>query len=205
MADAAGHGALALGKAGAVDAPLAQEMKHNRRVNAKRVTASASGTTDVQMAIGRPQDPMFYWKQNNLPWDINDDKELRKIRAYCRILYLTHPIIASAIDIYTKYPLLGMELACKDDDIVKFYEALFFTEQGLNYDEFLIDFGREFWMVGEVWPFATFNEMLGVWEDEELLNPDDCALERSPFLKDPRFLLNPHQHLREPTRTPTPR
>jgi hypothetical protein len=28
---------------------------------------------------------------------------------------------------------------------------------------------------------------LGVWEDDELLNPDDVEVIRSPFLKEPRF------------------
>lgn len=121
------------------------EMRKNRRVNAR--TSSSGGNsrgTDVSFATTRRNDPMFYWKANNLPYDVTKDEELRKIRAWCRLLYLTHPVIASAIDIFTKYPLTGMELQCRDPALTDFYTTLFFDQ--LDYEEFLIDLGREYWM-----------------------------------------------------------
>jgi hypothetical protein len=103
----------------------------------------------------------------------------------CRWIYMSHPLISSAIDIFSKYPLTGMELSCKDEKLVEFYSELFFEQ--LNYEEFLVDLGRERWTVGEAWPLGSFNETLGVWEDDELINPDNIEVERSPFLKEPRF------------------
>ena len=103
----------------------------------------------------------------------------------CRLLYITHPVIASAIDIFSKFPIIGMEMRCKDQDLADFYSDLFFDQ--LNYEEFLIDVGREYWTVGEAFPLGTFNEKLGVWETDELINPDDVEVIRSPFLKEPRF------------------
>jgi hypothetical protein len=173
--------------------PESQEMRRNRRV-AMSKTGAATPTT--AFATGRPRDPLFYWKQNNLPYETDDEHQLKQLRMYCRLLYQTHPVVASCIDIYTKYPLLGMELRCKDEQIVSFYEDLFFSEGGLNYDEFLLDVGREYWTVGEAWPFATFNESLGIWDDEELLNPDDVLVQRSAFLKEPRFLIRLPETLR---------
>lgn len=173
--------------------PEATQMKANRRVMRKQ----AAATPTTAFATGRPRDPLFYWKQNNLPYEVDDEAQLRQLRMYCRLLYQTHPVIASCIDIYTKYPLLGMELRCKDEQVQTFYEDLFFTEDGLNYDEFLLDVGREYWTVGEAWPFATFNESLGIWDDEELLNPDDVMVQRSAFLKEPRFLIRLPETIRE--------
>jgi hypothetical protein len=112
----------------------------------------------------------------------------------CRLLYLTHPVIAACTDIFTKFPLQGMELECKDDQLKDFYETLFFDQ--LDYPNYLKDLGREYWLVGEAWPLGSFNEILGVWEDEELLNPDDVQVERSPFLRDPRFLIKLPETLR---------
>jgi hypothetical protein len=174
--------------------PEAQQMKANRRVSMRKQGAA---TPTTAFATGRPRDPLFYWKQNNLPYEVDDEAQLRQLRMYCRLLYQTHPVIASCIDIYTKYPLLGMELRCKDEQVQQFYEDLFFTEDGLNYDEFLLDVGREYWTVGEAWPFATFNESLGIWDDEELLNPDDVMVQRSAFLKEPRFLIRLPETIRE--------
>lgn len=169
------------------------EMKRNRAIN--RRTASMTGNpanrsgADISFATGRPRDPLFYWRQNNLPYDFADPDELRKVRLYSRLLYLTHPMIASCVDIYSKFPLLGMELKCKDDKLTEFYTDLFLGEDGLNYEEFALDIGREYWTVGEAWPFATFNEKLGIWDSEELLNADDVEVQRSPFMKDPRYFI----------------
>lgn len=113
----------------------------------------------------------------------------------CRLLYMTHPIIASAIDIFSKYPLTGMEFVCKDKALTDFYTDLFFDE--LGYEDYLIDVGREYWTVGEAWPLGSFNEMLGIWESDELLNPDDVEVKRSPFLKEPRFEIRLPETLRK--------
>jgi hypothetical protein len=93
------------------------------------------------------------------------------------------------VDIFSKFPVIGAHLECKDQRLTEFYEGLFFDEDGLNYHEFLVDIGREYYTSGEAWPFATFNEDLGIWDDEELLNPDDIKVERSPFLKEPRYFI----------------
>jgi CheY-like chemotaxis protein len=189
----------------------ASEMRKNRRVNQRIAnTTSGGGGSDIAFATGRPRDPLFYWKQNNLPYDFADNDELRKVRAFTRLLYQTDSIIGSAVDIFSKWPLIGMELSCKDDKLTAFYTDLFgfgedADDSSLHYDDFLVDIGREYWSVGEAWPFATFNEMLGVWEDEELLQPDDIKVERSPFLKEPRYFIRLPETIRKvlQTRQPT--
>jgi hypothetical protein len=107
----------------------------------------------------------------------------------CRLLYQTDPIIGSCVDIFSKFPTMGDHLECKDSRLEDFYGSLFFDEDHLDYEEFTVDIGREYWTSGEAWPFATFNEDLGIWDDEELLNPDDIKVERSPFLKEPRYFI----------------
>lgn len=191
--------------------PVEEEMRRNRRVNRRTGSGvggvgaggSGAGYSGVSFATGRPRDPMFYWRQNNLPWDVTKDDELRKIREFCRLLYQTHPIIAGCIDIFSKFPLQGMSLECKDEQLRTFYSDLFFDQ--LDYEDYLLDIGREFWTCGESWPLGSFNEMLGVWEDDELLNPDDVQVERSPFLREPRFLIRLPQTLRKVLQERAPR
>lgn len=177
-----------------------REARLNRRVNARQAslgrrtasfgTGSGGGGGDIQFATGRPRDPLFYWRQNNLPYDFSQNEELSKVRAFCRLLYQTDPIVGSCVDIFSKFPVIGAHLECKDSRLTEFYDGLFFDEdKGLNYSEFLVDMGREYYTAGEAWPFATFNEDLGIWDDEELLNPDDIKVERSPFLKEPRYFI----------------
>jgi hypothetical protein len=181
--------------------PEVREARQNRRINARngmlgRRTggygqggASGGGFGDIQFATGRPRDPLFYWRQNNLPYDFSENEELAKVRAFCRLLYQTDPIVGSCVDIFSKFPVIGGHLESKDERLTDFYEGLFFDDEGLDYGEFLVDMGREYYTAGEAWPFATFNEDLGIWDDEELLNPDDIKVERSPFLKDPRYFI----------------
>lgn len=181
------------------DSQELKEMRLNRRVNGRiRRTADlvgGSGANAMSFATGRPQDPMFYWKQANLPYDIWKEEELVVIRHYARLLYLTHPLIASAIDIFSKYPLQGMEVVCKDDQLVDFYGTHFIDD--LNYEDYLIDVLHEHWLVGEAWPLGQWNDTLGVWEDDELMNPDDIDVIKSPFLKEPRFEMRLPESLRK--------
>lgn len=181
--------------------PQVAEMKANRRAAVRKQGSFSSsnnvGSGALTFATGRPRDPLFYWKQNNLPYELTRADELIRLRAYCRLLYASHPVIASCVDIYTKYPLLGMELRCRDQKITDFYSELFLDEDRLNYPEFGLKIGREYWTCGEAWPFATFNEPLGIWEHEELLNPDDIEVQSSPFLRDPRYLIRLPQTLRD--------
>jgi hypothetical protein len=182
--------------------PEAREMRKNRSVNGRiartatmRRTAgggsagASSGFSDIQFATGRPRDPLFYWRQNNLPYDFSQNEELAKVRAFCRLLYQTDPIIGACVDIFSKFPVTGWALECKDSKLIDFYGEQFFDPDHLDYDEFLVDIGREYFIAGEAWPFATFDEDLGIWSDEELLNPDDIKVERSPFLKEPRYFI----------------
>ena len=186
--------ALSVGKAeGPAEDPTVREMAKNRRINARKT--GGLGATNVSFATGRPQDPMFYWKQNNLPYDTDKPDDLKKVRDFCRVLYKTHPVVASATDVFSKYPLTGMELQCKDPALTDFYTTLFFEQ--LDYEEFLQDVGREHWTVGEAWPLGSFNETLGVWEDDELMSPDDIEVIKSPFLKEPRFQMRIPETIRK--------
>ena len=179
-----------------------REARKNRRVNARLArqgtfarTATAgpggasAGFSDIQFATGRPRDPLFYWRQNNLPYDFSQNEELAKVRAFTRLLYTTDPIIGSCVDIFSRFPILGGHVECKDSRIEDFYGEEFYDEDHLDYEEFLEDTGREYYIAGEAWPFGTFNEDLGIWDNEELLNADDIKVERSPFLKDPRYFI----------------
>jgi hypothetical protein len=95
-----------------------------------------------------------------------------------------------------------MTIKCKDNQLKEFYENLFFEQ--LDYKKFLVNVSREKWMVGEAFPLGTFNEMLGVWESEELLHPNDVFVERSPISRDPRFLIKLPQALRDTLRNRQP-
>lgn len=116
----------------------------------------------------------------------------------CQLLYSSHSLIGSCVDIYAKYPILGMELSCHNDDLTEFHTDLFFNEDnGLDYENFFVDLGVSYWTLGEAFALGGFNEKLGVWESDELIHPNDVELKKSPFMKEPRFFMRLPETIRE--------
>lgn len=191
--------ALNAGRQGVVptDPAISRQMRAQRLSKGKLgayVGGSGYGGSSISFATQRPHDPFFYWQQNNLPYDFNNPEHLQLLRLLCRHIYKAHSVMASAIDIYSKWPLTGMEFTCKDKALTEFYTDLFFDT--LDYEEFLPSLLHEYWVVGEAFPLGSFNETLGVWEDDELLNPDDVFVEKSPFIRQPNLYIRLPESLR---------
>ncbi len=144
----------------------------------------------LQMALEKPRGPLDRFSQSSLPHDVGDPAQREKIRDLCRTYYKIHNLVPLLIDIYCRFPIQGMSIEHNDSELQEFYEELFFND--LDYESFLIDFGREFFTVGEVNSIASFSEILGVWEREQIINPDDLTVSQAPMSKDQRF------HLRVP-------
>jgi hypothetical protein len=157
----------------------------------------------MQMATSRPRDPMWYWRQNNLPIEFDKEAELKRVREFTRLLYITHPVVSSCIDIFSEYPMQGMRFECKSKELEEFYSELFFDQ--LDYETHLLRVGREYWKVGEAFTLGGWNETLGVWESDQLINPDDVELEAGLFLNEPRYLMKLPDQLKQLIASRSPR
>lgn len=165
----------------------------NKRSLSSRMHRTASA--DVMNAIPRFYDPLEYWDLSGLPWNVADEGHRHKLHKWLRLYYATHYLVPILVDIFTRFPLVGMELECKDPKVQEFYEDLFFNQ--LDYGEFLVSLGREFWVVGEAFPLGSFDEDLGVWEREELLNPEDIVIENFPMLGTQQLKIRPPDYLKK--------
>lgn len=157
---------------------------------------------DVHNAIPRFYDPLEYWDLSGLPWNVQDEGHRHKLHKWLRLYYATHYLIPQLVDIFTRFPLVGMELNCKDPALETAYEDMFFDQ--LNYPEFLVDLGREFWVVGEAFPLGSFDEDLRVWEREELINPEDVVIENFPMLGEQELKIVPPDYLKRLAQTKQP-
>jgi len=147
----------------------------NRRMGA------ATGS-DAQWAWPKLHDPFEYWRERTWWFNMEDpDEQTRKIRDWARLMYTTHYLVPSLIDIYTRYPLLDIELVHPDKRISEFYNELFFD--GLDYNEFLFDLGREHWTVGEAFAMGSWHDGIGAWEDDEIINPNDVIVAKNRALR----------------------
>jgi len=177
---------------------LIRAMGDSRRIS-KRVTASGG---DSYSAIPRFYDPLEFWDLNGLPWNIADEGHRHKLHKWLRLYYATHYLVPILIDIFTRFPLVGMDLDCKDKKLERFYEDLFLDQ--LDYPEFLVSLGREYWTVGEAFPLGSFDEDLGIWEREELLNPEDVVIENFPLLGSRQMKIVPPDYLKKLAQTKSP-
>jgi len=160
-----------------------------------KLGASSGLGGDTYNAIPRFYDPLEYWDLSGLPWNVQDEGHRHKLHKWLRLYYATHYLVPILVDIFTRFPLVGMELECKDPAIRDFYEDLFFNQ--LDYGEFLVSLGREFWVVGEAFPLGSFDEDLGVWEREELINPEDVVIENFPMLGTQQLKIVPPDYLKK--------
>ena len=157
-------------------------------LNREKVSNMRRTGANLQLAMPKQRVPMGSLMDKGIPYDTSDPKELSEARKLCRLYYRTHDLIPLLIDIYAKFPVVGLEFVCKDSLIENFYSEMFLND--LNYDEFLPDcLGREFFTVGEVTSLAHFNESLGIWSSEEIIDPEMIRVSKSIFVDEERVQL----------------
>ena len=143
---------------------------------------------NLQMAMPKIRTPLGSLEDKNVPFNVEDRKELSECRRWARAFYVTHDLVPLLVDIYARFPLVGLEFKSTDPLIEKFYTSMFLDD--LDYENFLPDcLGREYYIAGEVTSLAHFNESLGVWSSEEILNPDFVRVSKSLFVQEQRVQL----------------
>lgn len=156
----------------------------------RRRTASASAgmrTASTSLALPKMREPLQTLKDKGIPINTADPEELKKIRHWSRLFYATHDLIPLLIDIYSRFPVIGMDFNSKDPKITEFYKDMFLNQ--LEYEEFLPALGREHFTVGETNTLGHFHDVLGIWSKEEILNPDSIKVTQSMFDSDERVQL----------------
>lgn len=132
------------------------------------------------------------------------DEQIQKIRDWTRLMYTTHYLVPGLIDIYTRFPLLDIEFTHQDPKIAEFYQELFFD--GLDYEEFLFDLGREHWTVGEAFAMGSWHDGIGAWEGDEIINPNDVVVAKNRALRTYQFHIKVPDEIKQliDTRDPAP-
>lgn len=150
-----------------------------RLANNTSTTGMTRTASNIQMALPKQREPLGTLKDQNIPYDYTDEEELKEIRRWARLYYATHDLVPLLVDIYAKFPTAGMSLDSKDPEVTSFYEEMFFDN--LNYGTFIQDIGREYFTAGECTTLGHFDELLGVWSSEEILDPDQLVVRRPLF------------------------
>lgn len=176
-------GGQVLGSNADENTPAIKDMGMRRSAMKKQ---GAAFGTDSQWAWPKIHDPFEYWRERTWWFNMEDPEEQeKKIRDWVRLMYSTHYLVPSLIDIYTRFPLLDIELVHPDRRLVQFYEELFFDS--LNYEEHLFNMGSEFWQVGEVFSLGSWHDGIGAWDGDEIINPNDVIVSKNRALRSYSF------------------
>jgi len=182
------------------NADLIRAMGNQRRASHRRM--AAGGGMDAFAAMPRFYDPMEFWDLSGLPWNVADEGHRHKLHKWLRLYDATHYLIPILIDIFTRFPLVGMEVKSKDPALKDFYEDLFIEQ--LEYPDFLVRLGREYWTVGEAYPLGSFDEDLAIWEREELIDPESIVIDKYPMLGETEIKIKPPDYLKNLAQTKSP-
>lgn len=160
-----------------------------QRASSRMATGGMTRTgANVQMVLPKVRQPLGSLVDQGIPFNVQEPKELIELRHWCRLFAATHHLVPLLIDLYSTFPVLEPEFVCSDPKIENFYESMFMDD--LNYAEFLPDgLMREYFTVGEVNALAHFNEQLGIFSSEEILNPDMIRVSKSLFVEQERVQL----------------
>jgi len=168
-------------------------------------TANPGSMGNSQVAWPKMRDPFETFREKAW-WFLKEgefSESLKKVREWARLVYMTHPLIPSLVDIYSRFPLLDIEFKHKDKKLAEYYNELFLNQ--LNYQDFLYDMSREHWLVGEAFPLGSWNEGIGTWDDDELLNPDDVLVSRNTVLRQYKYHLKVPEGIKKLIETRQPR
>lgn len=160
------------------------------RAKMRRSRMASMGRTgsNLQMAMPKLREPMGTLTDKGIPVDLSVPDELKRARQWSRLFYATHDLVPLLIDIYSRFPLTGLEFVAEDKEIERFFTGMFIDD--LDYEDFLPNqFAREYFLAGEVTTLAHFDEELGTWASEEILNPDYIKVSKSHFVDQERVQL----------------
>ena len=160
------------------------------RIQRKMASPSVSYTTNNNK-LGNPSfyHPLFQETNMMLPRDRRERNE------WCRHFYRTEPIVGSAIDLHTEYPISNFNHICSDKSIKQFFDYMSFDR--LNIIDLLLHIGQEYWKVGDVFPFGKLNEEEGIWDRFKILNPDYINIKTNVFADEPMIELIPDEDIRQ--------
>lgn len=166
---------------------------------------ASRGGTDIQMAMPNMTDPMTAFTERAWWWLKDGDEERQRIKIWdwCTLLYKTHDLIPSLIDIFSRFPLLQMEFVHEDKALANFYNELFLDS--LDYQTFLYNLNREFWLKGNAFALGSWHDGIGCWDADELINPEDVVVTKNRALRSHEFHIKVPEEIKKLISTQEPK
>lgn len=101
----------------------------------------------------------------------------------------------NCIEVYSRYPLVGLDLQHDDPEYERFYKELFLED--LDFANFLTDVGKVFWVDGTAFIYGNWSDSLKLWVGEDIMDPIDMRIRRVPFVGEDLVYMHPSDSLKE--------
>lgn len=111
---------------------------------------------------------------------IETPQNIVELYARFRYYYQREPLVGTAIELHTEFPLSAFELRHEDPTLREEFNDM---AQDLNLFEFLLDMVHEYYLIGECIAFGIFDDPVNpsVWKSFILLNPLNVDIASSPL------------------------
>lgn len=172
---------------------------------AKTATGNSNqfGGANVIRTQARPYHPLF-----SSPDRLQLPVQLAQLNQYWRLFYNVDPVIGGVMDMHSEMPFSGAWLSLEDagkdsKTILHAYEDMLNETELLSW---LPRITKEYYIIGEVFPYLFWDDDEGIWSHITIHNPDYVEVVDSPLIDDdPILTLRPSQDMRRILQSTDPR
>ncbi len=135
--------------------------------------------------------------------NLNVDGEHNSFLSNDLAVHNTDGIVRSAIDLHAEFPVTGFQNVLDDDPAIKsFYDDLAYDI--LHLDTKALSIALDYWKLGNVFIFKSWNESQAIYDDITILNPDYVDVIKSPFSNQPHLMMQVDDTLKNIVTTQQP-
>ena len=146
------------------------------------------GTGDTVKQSPEVYSPLWLNSNLNLP------RDRATINAWCRSFYALNPFVHNAINLHSTYPISKLNIKCPNKEIEKFFNDMIEETDLMN---ICVQIAQEFWLLGEAFVYAEFDESKGKWSRLLIQNPDYMVVQRTVIANEPVIMLRPDENLKK--------
>lgn len=139
------------------------------------------------------QGPEIYsplWLTGNLSLP----RDRATVNAWSRSFFALNPIVQNAISLHSTYPISKLNIKCKDPKAELFFQEM---SEELDLMNICVQAAQEYWILGETFPYAQYDETSGKWSRITLQNPDYITVQQSNVSDDPIISLRPDEQIKK--------
>lgn len=138
------------------------------------------------------QGPDMYsplWLNSNM----NMPRDRATINSWLRSFYALNPFVHNAINLHSTYPISKLNIKCPNKKAERFFSNMI---EEIDLMNICVEVAKEFWLLGESFVSANFNETTGSWDRLVIQNPDYIDVKLTAVSSEPMISIRVDQNLK---------